>query len=79
MKAGWERGKGQIMLSEEWLRMIQEDRQREIDAAERVRAVGTARRADSRLRSWLHGDSESEAPQQPARAQAGRPATDPSA
>ena len=53
MMAGSERGKGQIMLSEEWLRVIQADRKREIQAAQRARAASNAAPKPGRLRTWL--------------------------
>ena len=53
MMAGGERGKGQIMLSEEWLRAINADRKREIEAAGRARAVRGAGHQQGRLRTWL--------------------------
>jgi hypothetical protein len=67
------------MLSEEWLRVIQEDRQREIQAAERVREAQAAQRGENRLWTWLRGAPEAAAAPLAAQAQAGRPATDPSA
>ena len=86
--AGGERGKGQIMLSEEWLRVIQDDRRREIESARRVHEAREAHRATGRFRTWLDGRSAGpggeiqtavSAPCLPARSQAGRAATDPSA
>ena len=41
------------MLSEEWLRAIQEDRRREFDAAQRVRAARNNAPRQGRLRAWL--------------------------
>jgi hypothetical protein len=88
MMAGYEPGKGQIMLSEEWLRVLQAEREREIAAAQRVHEARSAAAHPGRLRAWLDGhlgvDRESlevragAAPLQPC-AQAGRAATDPSA
>lgn len=53
MKAGKERGKGQIMLSEEWLRAMKADREREIEAIGRARAARGTGHQQGRLRSWL--------------------------
>jgi hypothetical protein len=53
MMARLERGKGQIMLSEEWLRAMKADREREIEAIGRARAVRGAGRQQGRLRSFL--------------------------
>ncbi len=67
------------MLSEEWLRMILEDREREIEAAQRIHDAQTATSPRSGLRKWV----ESRLAEQPAPApvgpQTGRAATDPSA
>ncbi len=42
------------MLSEEWLRAIQADRKREIEAAQRVRAARGEAPRQGRLRTWIH-------------------------
>jgi hypothetical protein len=61
MTGSGERGKGQIMLSEEWLRAIQEDRRREFEAAQRARAVRSNAPRRGRLRTWL-GDHLTDRP-----------------
>ena len=53
MMAASERGKGQIMLSEEWLRVIQADRNREIEAALRARAARGEVPRQGRFRTWI--------------------------
>lgn len=76
---GRERGKGQIMLSEEWLRMILEDREREIAAAKLVHDAQSATSPRSGLRRWVESRlAETPAPA-PVCPQTGRAATDPSA
>ena len=79
MKVSVERGKGQIMLGEELLRMIQADREREIKAARRAREARSTAARPGGVRVWLQRRlaTPSEAP--PARPQTGRAATDPSA
>ena len=49
------------MLSEEWLRAIQADRQREIEAAQRARAARGEAPRPGRLRTWI-GDHLTERP-----------------
>ena len=88
MMACSERGKGQIMLSEEWLRVIQAEREREIKAAQRAHEARCAAAQPGRIRAWLDGHSGVDrgslevrpgaAPLQPC-PQPGRAATDPSA
>jgi len=41
------------MLSEEWLRVIQADRKREIEAAQRARAARGVAPGQGRIRTWL--------------------------
>jgi hypothetical protein len=67
------------MLSEEWLRAIQADRKREIEAAQRARAARGVAPRPGRLRTWLR-DHLTERPT-PVRggAQTGPAATDLSA
>ena len=79
MTGRWERGKGQIMLSEDWLKMILADREREIEAAERVHAARTAAPRRGRLRAWFDGRLAAGTAPLPSRRQTGRAATDPSA
>ena len=43
------------MLSEEWLRMIQADREREIEAARWAHEALAATPRKGRLRTWLDG------------------------
>ena len=88
MMAASERGKGQIMLSEEWLRVIQAEREREIEAAQRAHEARSVTAHPGRVRAWLIGHLAADrgsvevhagtAPLQPC-AQPGRAATDPSA
>ena len=77
--AGRERGKGQIMLSEEWLRMILEDREREIQAAKRVHDAQAATSGRSGLRRWVESRLAEPPTPAPVSPQTGRAATDPSA
>jgi hypothetical protein len=88
MMAGSERGKGQIMLSEEWLRVLQAEREREIEAAQRAHEARSATSHPGRIRAWLDGhlaadrgssDVRAATPQLPPCPQPGRAATDPSA
>jgi hypothetical protein len=67
------------MLSEEWLRVIQADRKREIEALQRARAARTGDSRQGRIRTWI-GDHLTERPA-PLRggAQTGPAATDLSA
>ena len=88
MMAASERGKGQIMLSEEWLRVIQAEREREIEAARRAHEARSVTAHPGRVRTWLTGHLAADrgsvevlagtAPLQPC-AQPGRAVTDPSA
>lgn len=67
------------MLSEEWLRVIQDDREREFKAAMRVHAARGAERHDGRLRTWLNGRLSPAPAELTAPRQTGRTATDPTA
>lgn len=76
------------MLSEEMLRVIQADRQREIEAAQREHDARAGAPRRGRLRAWLDGSHPAEAvtlsasacaPLLPSGSQAGRAATDPTA
>ena len=75
-----ERGKGQIVLSEDWLRMIMAEREREIEATRVAHAARAARPSRAgRFRTWLDGRvTTGPAPIATAR-QTGRAATDLSA
>jgi hypothetical protein len=66
------------MLSEEWLRVIQADRKREIEAAQRARAARSVAPRQGRLRTWLR-DHLTERPGPLRGAQTGPAATDLSA
>jgi hypothetical protein len=79
LKAGDERGKGQIMLSEEWLRMIQAERKREIEAARRAHEAMSAATPRSGVRSWLRSRFARPQAKAPVSPQTGRAATDLSA
>ena len=78
MKAGDEWGKGQTMLTDEWLRMIQADREREIEQARLAREARGAAPGRSGVRAWLVSHL-AETPPEPVCPQTGRAATDPSA
>lgn len=67
------------MHSEEWLRMIQADREREIKAARRAHEARGAATGRSGLRAWLGGRLNEHPAQTPACPQTGRAATDLSA
>lgn len=70
------------MLSEELLRMIQADREREIKAARRVREVREALSAApgrGGVRMWFDRRLAAPSETPPARSQTGSAATDPSA
>jgi hypothetical protein len=67
------------MLSEEWLRVIQADRKREIEAAQRAHAARAASPRKGRLRTWFDGRLPAGPAPLAGRPQAGRAATDPSA
>jgi hypothetical protein len=87
MMAGSERGKGQNMLSEEWLRVLQAEREREIEAAQRAHEARSAAAHQGRVRTWLDGHLAAgrgslevrAAAELPPCPQPGRAATDPSA
>jgi hypothetical protein len=86
--AAREGGMGQIMLSEEWLQVIQAEREREIEAARRAHEARSVTAQPGRVRAWLNGHLAADrgsvevlagpAPLQPC-PQPGRAATDPSA
>lgn len=78
MKAGGERGKGQIMHSEEWFRVIKADREREIEAARRAHDAMSAAPRRSGVRAWIRSRFSGPA-KAPVRPQTGRAATDLSA
>jgi hypothetical protein len=50
-----ERGKGQIMLSEEWLRMLQQERKREIEAARRAHEARDSAPRQGGIRALISG------------------------
>jgi hypothetical protein len=79
LKAGGERGKGQIMLSEEWLRMIQAERKREIEAARLAHEAMSAATPRSGVRSWLGSRFAGSRTKRSVSPQTGRAATDLSA
>jgi hypothetical protein len=67
------------MLSEELLRMLQADREREILAARRAHDARSAARRPGRLQAWLSSRGSVQPAEPPCLAQTGRAATDPSA
>ena len=67
------------MLSEEWFRMLQADREREIEAARRAHEARTSAPRPGRIRTWFDGHFASEEAKLPASPQTGRAVTDPSA
>ena len=67
------------MLSEDWLKVIQADREREIEAARRAHAARAAAPRRGRVRAWFAGRIAAGPAQLPGRPQTGRAATDPSA
>jgi hypothetical protein len=78
LKAGGERGKGQIMHSEEWFRVIKAEREREIEAARRAHDAMSAAPRTSGVRAWLRSRF-AEPGKAPVGPQTGRAATDLSA
>ena len=71
--------RGQIMLSEEWLRVIQADRNREIEAALRARAARRQLPRQGRFRTWIRAHLTERPAALRGRAHTGTAATDLSA
>jgi hypothetical protein len=67
------------MFSEEWLRVLQADREREIEAARRAHEARTSAPRHGRFRAWFDGHFGEERTPPASRPQTGRAATDPSA
>jgi hypothetical protein len=67
------------MLTDETLKTIQLERERQILAAERARLAVRRERHDGGFHEWLHGRSATPSVDRRSLPQAGRPATDPSA
>jgi hypothetical protein len=67
------------MLNEDWLKVIQADREREIEAAGRAHAVRAAAPRTGRVRAWFNGRFAAGPAPSAGRPQAGRAVTDPSA